>query len=198
MSEPNPGRPGHWPARVSGWLRLGAAVALLALAALVVFPAPTYRTWMLSLGLAEFGHWLAPVSLLLLWPGWHRTVQGMAAAVCGAIAAACFLTPLVRALPVAKELPGRLDHAFGVAPHADPDAQARARPLDPVTLFTGMASPAVTVTEPGPPAAPGLAPPGAIDHVHPEACSTVNVCPAIVIVPEPESTPAKLPAPTRR
>ena len=132
---------------MAGWLRLSAAVLLLLLGALVVLPAPTYRAWMLSLALAEFGHWLAGVSLLLLWPGWHRNRQAMAAAACGVAAAACFLTPLVRALPVARDLPERLDAAFGGAGRvrAGRDAPARLRPIDPVTLFSGLASPAVDV-----------------------------------------------------
>jgi acetyl esterase/lipase len=133
---------------VGGWLRLSAAVGLLLLGALVVFPAPTYRAWLLSLPLAEFGHLLAGVSLLLLWPGWHRTRQGMAGAACGVIAAACFLTPLVRGLPVAQALPRQLDAAFGGGgrARAESDAPARVRPIDPVTLFTGVVSPEVGVT----------------------------------------------------
>ena len=134
--------------RVGGWLRLAAAVVLLLLSALVVVPAPTNRAWLLALGLGEFGHWLAPVSLLLLWPGWHRTVNARIGAACGVIAAACFLTPLVRALPIARVLPLRLVDQFGPAaarPRAESDASPRPRPIDPLALFGGIGLPAIDV-----------------------------------------------------
>jgi acetyl esterase/lipase len=135
--------------KAEGWVRLASAVALLAVALLVVVPAPTYRAWLVSLAVGESGHWLAPLPLLLLWPGWHRTLAGRAGAVCGAVAAACLLTPLVRALPVAKVLPHHLAARFGataLSPRAEPDAPARPRPIDPVSLFTGVASPSVSVS----------------------------------------------------
>lgn len=134
--------------RVGGWLRLAAALVLLALGLAVVLPAPGRRAWLLSLALGEFGHWLAPVSLLLLWPGWHRTPMARVGAACGALAAACFLTPLVRSLPIAQVLPGSLVDVFGEAasrPHGDAAAPARPRPIDPVALFTGV--PLVAVDE---------------------------------------------------
>jgi acetyl esterase/lipase len=127
----------------AGWLRLAGALLVLAAGVLVIVPAPTNRLWFASVGLTELGHWFAPVALLPLWPGWHRTRAGRASAACGVAAAACFLTPLLRALPVAQTLPDHLDAAFGrvaSVPRSAPDATPRARPLDALTLFTGVRS----------------------------------------------------------
>lgn len=127
-------------------LRLTAAAVLLAAGAIVVLPAPTYSVWLLSVGLTEFGHWVAPMALVLLWPGWHRTWAGRFGALAGVVSAACLLTPLVRALPVAQQLPARIDAAFGTraarAPSPD-EARERVRPIDPGHLFGGLVVPEV-------------------------------------------------------
>lgn len=132
-----------WPTIVSV-LRLAAAVVLLAAGLLVVLPAQTYRLWLLSLGLTEFGHWIAPIALVLLWPGWEDNWPGRLAALLGVAAAACLLTPLVRAFPVAHQLPQRLEAAFGPRtqqPLAQEDAPSRARPLDALQLFGAVPVP---------------------------------------------------------
>lgn len=136
---------GNGPRLVAG-LRLVTGALLVAAGALVALPAPTYPLWLLSLGLIEFGHWLAPVSLVLLWPGWHRSWAGRAGAMAGVVSAALLLTPLVRALPVAQHLPAQIEGAFGVTgqpPLAADDVGPRLRPIDALALFGGVPVPAV-------------------------------------------------------
>ncbi|MBI3608174.1 MAG: alpha/beta hydrolase [Nitrospirae bacterium] len=49
------------------------------------------------------------------------------------------LTPLIRAVPVAHDLPMQFSAAFGEAtPRSSPDARPRRAPLDVVDLFSGM------------------------------------------------------------
>ncbi len=128
-------------------LRVVTAAVLLAAGLTVVVPAQTYRMWLLSVGLIEFGHWLAPIALVLLWPGWHRNWSGRLAAAAGVLSAACLLSPVVRAFPVAQQVPARLAAAFGARvtrPSNEADATGRVRPLDAMDLFGGVAAPAVT------------------------------------------------------
>ena len=124
--------------------RVAGALALLVAGLSVVVPAPTYRAWLVSVALTEFGHLVAPAALAFLWPGFHRTNAGRVSALIGITAAACLLTPLVRALPVAQALPARMARAFGAGtrlPLAQSDTAPRARPIDPVQLFSGVAGP---------------------------------------------------------
>ena len=141
----------HWlVARMDlAWrvVRLAAAVALLAVSLLAVVPAPTHRLWLLSIGVTEYGHFVAPVALLWLWPGWQRTWNRRIALGCALVAAACFLSPVVRALLIAQTLPATLTAAFGEPTRqVRPDAALRARPVDPAMLFVGAPIPAAQVT----------------------------------------------------
>lgn len=89
----------------------GAACLLLSLT--VVFRAPEYRLWMLSIVTTEWGHALAALCLLALAPGWTRTRSGRAGAVLALAAACLFLTPVLRARRLAPAVPGEMERAFG-------------------------------------------------------------------------------------
>lgn len=134
-------RPTSFGLRAVALGRLVAGGLLLAVGLLVVLPAQTYSLWLASVALTEFGYLLAPLALALLWPGWHRTRTGWVSAILGVAAAACLLTPLVRALPIAQALPARLDAAFGARAgpaRAHSDALSKVRPIDPIQLFAGV------------------------------------------------------------
>jgi acetyl esterase/lipase len=127
-------------ARALAWARVLGGCLLLAAGLIVILPAQTYSLWLASVVLTEFGYLAAPLALALLWPGWHRNVAGRTSAALGVAAAVCLLTPLVRALPLAQALPARLAEAFGEGergPGTGGDAPRRARPIEPVELFTG-------------------------------------------------------------
>src|SRR5438105_13896830 len=93
--------------------RLGYAGLCAAASLLTVFPAPTYRLWMLALGVTEWGHILAVLSLVPLLPGWRRSRKGRLAAALAACAFVLSWTPWLRAARVARLLPERLNAAFG-------------------------------------------------------------------------------------
>lgn len=127
-----------------GVLRLFVGLASVALATLNVVRAPTYLLWLLSVVVSEWGHWLALVGLAPLLPGWWRTRSGRVGAGCGLLAVLLSLLPLLRAIPIARQLPAQLAVAFGaVPPRASDAAPARAAPLVPGDLWLGIHSPPV-------------------------------------------------------
>ena len=155
-------------------LRLVFAILVLLVSLLAVFPEPTYNLWKLSIAVTEWGHVLALIALLVLLPGWNGSVVGRVAAGLGVVAAMLALSPLVRAMAVARVLPGQLDVAFGGGTAAATEtaataekaaatpaataaatrtttagAEARRAPLVLVDLVRGVESPAVEVTTHG-------------------------------------------------
>lgn len=124
-----------WPVRAA---RLVFS-ALAALAGyLALFQAPTYRLWMAAVAATELGHWLLPLALAPLSRSWRRLV-GFPAWAIGAAAATLTLTPLLRALPLARGLPEALARAFGEAsPLAEPGAPPRRAPLVALDLLRGV------------------------------------------------------------
>jgi acetyl esterase/lipase len=125
-------------------LRLLYAAALLPLSLLAVLPAPDHLLWKVAIGVTEWGHVLAAAALLVLLPGWRRSVAGRTAAALGVLAACMALSPLARAVPVARALPHDLEAAFGAArPRSAPGAPARTAPLVAADLLRGVRSPPV-------------------------------------------------------
>lgn len=122
---------------------LCAAVALMA-----IFEAPTDFLYRVAVGVTEWGHLLALVSLApLLLPAWWRTRPGLLGAALGLFAAVLALTPLLRATSVAQELPERLTGSFGEVPaRSAPGAPSRASPLVLADIVRGVSSPPVSVT----------------------------------------------------
>jgi acetyl esterase/lipase len=113
---------------------LSSAVALLA-----VFRAPTTLLWMLSILATEWGHWLVLPALAPLLPGWRRSWMGRLGGALGLLGALLALTPLLRAIPVARRLPAQLSAAFGAAtPLEAAGAPARAAPLVVADLLRGV------------------------------------------------------------
>ena len=95
--------------------RLAWAAACFSAALLAVFPAPTYKLWMLALGVTEWGHILAALSLLCWLPGWRASACGRLGAALGLGAFFLAWTPLARSVSVASGLPKSLERAFGSA-----------------------------------------------------------------------------------
>jgi acetyl esterase/lipase len=133
-------------ARTAAALRLAWGALLLLLSLLAVLPAPNGFLWKLSVGVTEWGYALAPLALLVLLPGWRRSGAGRLAAGMGVASALLFLSPLLRAVPVARELPERMEFAFGAAaPRTLPGAPARPAPLGAADLVRGVGAPPVPV-----------------------------------------------------
>ena len=135
------GRPG---VGATALLRLGGAVVLFFVSLLAVFRAPSYNLWKLSIFATECGHWLALASLLLIVvPGWWRTRTGQISAAFAIAAFAFFISPVVRALPVASALESALAN---MKPHSGAGASPRSGPLRIAAFARGPASPDVKRT----------------------------------------------------
>ncbi|MCG3120664.1 MAG: Acetyl esterase [bacterium] len=134
----------HPPPALFAWLRLLFGSLFFALSWLTVFPAPTNLLWEISILVTEWGHVLAFLSLLLFLPGWRRSRKNQIAAMLGLLAAILALTPLLRAIPVARRLPTQLQMAFGgIQPPPKTEIVARPQPLIFSDLVRGINSPAV-------------------------------------------------------
>lgn len=126
------------------WLRLFFGSLFFALSLLAVFPAPTTLLWEISILVTEWGHVLAFLALLLFLPGWRRSPKNKTAAVLGLCAAILALTPLWRAVPVARGLPAQLKTAFGeIQSRPQTAAVSRPQPLVLSDLVRGVNSPAI-------------------------------------------------------
>lgn len=92
--------------------------------------------------MTEWGHYLALVTLLVFLPGWSRAWPGRVAAALGAAAILLFLSPLIRARPLA----GAVAMVFrNVQPRSATGAPALASPLSAAGLFTKPAAPEVNI-----------------------------------------------------
>jgi len=132
--------------RAVNYLRFVFALVVFLVSLLAVFPAPTYLAWQLSIGVTEWGHVLALIALLVFLPGWGRTRTGRITAFLGVMAILLALSPLLRALPIARALPGEVTSAFGGRnPRQAQDAPARSTPLAYRALFTGVQSPSIRI-----------------------------------------------------
>jgi acetyl esterase/lipase len=127
-------------------LRLILAFVVFLLSLLVVFPAPTYLAWELSILVTEWGHVLALIALLVLLPGWRSSTTGKVSALLAAVAMVLALSSLARAIPIARSLPNDLQSAFGaVPPRAMPNAPPRSSPLAFGDIVARVGTPPVQV-----------------------------------------------------
>jgi acetyl esterase/lipase len=111
-------------------IRLGFAITVFALALLAVFPAATNLLWRISVGVTEYGHFLALIIILpFMIPGWSTGIGrfSFAIAFCAFLLS---LSPVIRAVFVAKKLPEELFAAFGKVSISD-------TPLSLKKLFFG-------------------------------------------------------------
>ncbi|HUQ20128.1 MAG TPA: hypothetical protein VM099_10995, partial [Gemmatimonadaceae bacterium] len=97
-------------------VRFFFALVLFLVSLLAIIPAPNFSAWQLSIPVIELGWVVALASLLVFLPGWWRTAWGRLAAGLAFAAFVLSISPLLRALPVARALPAKLQSAFGNAP----------------------------------------------------------------------------------
>ena len=135
--------------------RLMLGIGLAAAGALAFLPAPTHLLWMVALGVTEWGHWLTLLALTLLILGGFGisrngtfSIAGLAGALLCLVAACFTVTPVLRGVLIARELPSQLERSFGT-PQADrvgDDSAKKATPLVLSHLFTGVDVPAIQPT----------------------------------------------------
>ncbi|RME01392.1 MAG: alpha/beta hydrolase [Calditrichaeota bacterium] len=125
-------------------LRFLLSLLLFLLSLLCIFKAPTNELWLAAILVTEFGHWFALLSLLLLLAGLGPLKFTRAELLLLLIAAVLYITPLLRAIPVAMELPEQLTAAFGEFhnPSAAP-TYGRSAPIVFWDLFRGVPRPKV-------------------------------------------------------
>jgi acetyl esterase/lipase len=121
------------------WIRLVFAVALFVVALLTALPAPVYAAWLTGLVGGEVGHWLAPVALLTLLPGWRASVPGRLALLLGIASALLFIAPLAQALRLAPEITAGVTRVWGPADFsAFSGAEPREKPVELIDLYAGV------------------------------------------------------------
>ena len=110
--------------------RLVAVLLIFGISLLSVFKAPIGFLWKPAVLATEWGHVLALFALLLAIPGWTEA-RGQLETVLAIVAVLFLLSPLLRAIPIARSVPARLDAAFGEskAPQTLSDAPPRSGPL---------------------------------------------------------------------
>src|SRR4051794_33045500 len=89
---------------------LAGSLALMSL--LAVLPAPAKPLWYVAIAAAEWGHWLAVCCVVLAIFGLRRRARPGAVFLLW-VAAAIYISPVLRAIPVARHLAQDLSAAFG-------------------------------------------------------------------------------------
>jgi acetyl esterase/lipase len=137
---PEPARGHRAPARKPlNWVRLAVAILLFGIALLTAIPAPVRAAWLVGLVAGEGGHWLAPVALLTLAPGWRATAPGRIAGVLGVGATVLFVLPLSQAFRMSHEIRAEVARVFGQPPlFSSANAPAREKPIEFLDLFAGV------------------------------------------------------------
>ncbi|WP_161569162.1 alpha/beta hydrolase [Candidatus Oscillochloris fontis] len=120
-------------------LRLLWSLALTGMALLIIIPSPNFFFWRVALLASEWSHWIALAGLPTLLPGWRRNRTGQIGGILGLGVTLVALSPLVRALPVARNLPAQLAATFGPAN----TPLARPAPLSLRELLVGVKVPSI-------------------------------------------------------
>jgi acetyl esterase/lipase len=94
------------------WVLLVLAVGCVGAASLTWWRAPTTGLWKASILVGEFGHLLVVVPVIVGAVAWWRGGMWVVVGVC-VVAVAGLLRPVVQAAWIARELPGKLEAAFG-------------------------------------------------------------------------------------
>ena len=159
--------------RLLSWLLLVITVLLFPLSMLTTLQSPVGTNWTRAVIAGEFGHWFAPVALVVAALAWWRRKSaprlGPATAMLGLLTTVLFLKPTFQAWRIGRRLPGELSAQFGAA-HIDRS------PLALTTLFTGR-----TAAEPVPMQTFQRAPDLPLDF-YPPVSARDTAAPCVIIV----------------
>jgi acetyl esterase/lipase len=129
----------HSRDRILDWIRLAFAIVLFGVALMSALPAPTRAAWLIGLVASEGGHWLAPVALLTLIPGWRASAPGRIAVALGVASTLLFVAPMAQALRISHAVTAEVARAWGQAPRfAVAGAPAREAPVELFDLYAGV------------------------------------------------------------
>jgi acetyl esterase/lipase len=100
-------------------VRLALVCLAFALSVLVILPAPSLPFWLITIGVTEWGHWLALGMLVLLASElyWGRNLFRLISSTLCLVAMVLFSLPVLEAIPIARQLPGDLSAAYGPRPN---------------------------------------------------------------------------------
>ncbi len=130
--------------RAIPWLRLALGIFCVALGLLPFVPAPTRICWLLAVGMTEWGHYIALLSLLPLLPGLRTSRPALVGAALGCVGICLALSTIVRASLLSGEIRAGVESAFGtVQPSSTENAPPRAAPLVWSDLVLGISCPPV-------------------------------------------------------
>ncbi len=117
--------------------RLIFIIIFFLLSLLTIFKAPAYYLWLASILVTEFS-WVFIIitSLLIAW-GFGVTKYQLAGTITGLIALILYISPLVRAYSIAKNLPQNFETEFGTGT-AELQGQPGKLPFNPIRMFTGL------------------------------------------------------------
>ena len=125
--------------RAVDWIRLAFAIVLFGIALLSALPAPVHAAWLIGLVASEAGHWLAPVALLTLIPGWRASAPGRIAVALGCASTLLFIAPMAQALRISHSVTSEVARAWGQAPRfSAAGAPAREAPVQLLDLYAGV------------------------------------------------------------
>jgi len=101
-------------------IRLVFIVIFFLISLLTIFRAPAYYFWLLAIVVTEFPLVFAFITLLLIGSGqWVHKYQ-LAGTVIGFVSVILFLSPIVRAYLISRNLKADIEQSFGVATKANP------------------------------------------------------------------------------
>lgn len=124
--------------------RLALASIAFCLGLLTIVHVPHILLWAPSLIVSEWGHLLAVMLAFLLWAR-LRLRRARLASLLVVCAVVLFLSPLIRALLTAQQIPQAFEEKFGpIVPPSFPDAPARSKPL----MLTDLADFSVAKLDP--------------------------------------------------
>ncbi|HET7618187.1 MAG TPA: alpha/beta hydrolase [Vicinamibacterales bacterium] len=119
---------------MAGVLRFAGGVLFLAAASLTLLPALTRTLWYASLAATEWGYFLAFAAVLPLIPTRARSRLGTLGALLAVAAMALFVSPVIRAQQMGRDLPAAFDTAFGAERRARGSSAEDPRPA-PLVLM---------------------------------------------------------------
>jgi acetyl esterase/lipase len=100
-------------------IRFYFIVAFFLIALLNFFKAPSYHIWLLAIGVTEFPFIFAAIAALLTVTGFWVNKYQLAGTILGVITIIIFLSPVIRAYWVAKDLKADLATALNTKPNDD-------------------------------------------------------------------------------
>jgi acetyl esterase/lipase len=122
--------------------RLIFIIIFFLISLLAIFKAPAFYLWLLAIGVTEFPWAFAGITLLLLVSGFWVSKYQLAGTLIGFAALILFLSPIIRAYGVSKNVRANFDAAFNVS-----SADSMVAPFSFFSMFAGtVKTPYYTVT----------------------------------------------------